>query len=171
MDVLGPEPEDEAQPRTNLHVVRRLHATTDQKAQEPPFPRPISIHIVVPAVRHLFGVACDGASVNSSPITTPSTAAKTKERGRSRSSGQEVHALITVSRTAVQRLCPPSRRAPTVSSTPQHFDIGSNFVLTYDYLVLSHHNFQPRLMILECRDVYCRRTAGNVKAIQLWKQS
>jgi hypothetical protein len=30
MDVLGPEPEDEAQPRTNLHVVRRLHATTDQ---------------------------------------------------------------------------------------------------------------------------------------------
>jgi hypothetical protein len=31
MDVLGPEPEDEAQTRTNLHVVRRLHATTDQK--------------------------------------------------------------------------------------------------------------------------------------------
>jgi hypothetical protein len=32
MDVLGPEPEEEAQPRTTLHVVRRLHANTDQKA-------------------------------------------------------------------------------------------------------------------------------------------
>ena len=32
MDVLGHEPEDGARPRTTLHVVRGLHATTDQKA-------------------------------------------------------------------------------------------------------------------------------------------
>jgi len=31
MDILGPEPEDKAQPRTNVRVVRGLHATTDQK--------------------------------------------------------------------------------------------------------------------------------------------
>ena len=35
MDVLGPEPEDKAQPRTNVHVVRGLHATTDQKHCRP----------------------------------------------------------------------------------------------------------------------------------------
>jgi hypothetical protein len=32
MDILGPEPEDAARPRTNLHVVRGLPVTTDQKA-------------------------------------------------------------------------------------------------------------------------------------------
>jgi hypothetical protein len=36
MDILGPEPEDKAYPRTNLHVARRLHATTEQKASSPP---------------------------------------------------------------------------------------------------------------------------------------
>jgi hypothetical protein len=35
MDILGPEPEDKAYPRTNLHVARRLHATTEQKASSP----------------------------------------------------------------------------------------------------------------------------------------
>jgi hypothetical protein len=46
-----------------------------------------------------FGVASDGASATLAPVTTTSTAAKTRERGRSR-----------VERAEVRALCVPYRR-------------------------------------------------------------
>src|SRR4051812_28648519 len=51
---------------------------------QPPFPQPINIHVGVPVISAPIGVASDGASTNLAPVTTTSTAARTRKRGRSR---------------------------------------------------------------------------------------
>jgi hypothetical protein len=56
MDILGRGPKDQARPRTNCRYWGVLLATTDQMAAAT-FPRPISIHAVVPAARAPIGVA------------------------------------------------------------------------------------------------------------------
>jgi hypothetical protein len=69
-----------------------LLATTDQMAAAT-FPRPISIHAVVPAARALSASRCDGASATRAPDTTTSTAARRGNGAGAGSSGREVRAL------------------------------------------------------------------------------
>jgi len=77
-----------------------------------------SIHVVMPAARHLYRyVTCDGASATLAPVTTTSAAARTRERAKSTveparnvpstcpyvGGAYGLSRLITVSRNAAQR--------------------------------------------------------------------
>jgi hypothetical protein len=60
------------------------------------------------AARHLFGVAIDGASATPAPVATTSTAARSKERGRSRAELNE-----RTDNKSVPSTC-PTREIPMV---------------------------------------------------------
>ena len=125
VDVLGPEPEDEARPRTTLYAVRGLHPTTNQMATShvpsaaqyprrgdgrkgayrrrnamapaPPLP-PSPRRVQRPGPRNGPGVGTDSAKLNDKkfvPSTCPTGQTPTVFHGYSRSA-----------ETAAQRLCP-----------------------------------------------------------------
>jgi hypothetical protein len=80
MDTLGSELQNKHTHRQNAQRKRLLLPITNQMASNP-FPRPLIIHVVVTAAMAPSASRCDGASATIAPVTTTSTAARTRERG------------------------------------------------------------------------------------------
>ena len=102
------------------------------------FPRPLSIHVVVPAARAPTASRCDGASATLAPVTTTSTAARTKGTGQEQGRTRQMKDKKSVPLRALQ-----VRHSRSFTASHGHSKLLlESFVLPMS-CISQAHSFQP----------------------------